>query len=195
MDTENRKQIINVYVDEAGQDSGSKIFTVVAVGVFGNERDGLDKMVIELEDITRTGRRKWNHAAHSRRVAFLSAILDHKVGKGSVFFGVYQKPIHFFFPVVEIIENTIVHMVAKDYIARVYVDGANKTVARALTNALRSRGISTRLVKGKREESEALIRLADMWAGCIRNAYLDKEDAKQLFERATKEHYLFDIGT
>jgi hypothetical protein len=85
-------------------------------------------------------------------------------------------------------------MVVKDYTAHVYVDGANKTVARALTNALRSRGISTLLAKGKREESEALIRLADMWAGCIRNAFLNKEDAKQLFERATKEHYLFDIG-
>jgi len=195
METANKKQLMYVYVDEAGQDDTSKIFTVVAVGVFGNERKALEHMVIELEDETRTGRRKWNHAAHSRRVAFLSAILNRKVGKGSVFFGVYQKPIHFFFAVVEIIEKTIIHMVAKDYLARVYVDGANKTVARALTNALRSRRISTRLVKGKRDESEALIRLADMWAGCIRNAFLDKEDAKQLFARATKEHYLFDIGT
>jgi hypothetical protein len=194
MDTVTKKQKIYVYVDESGQDDASKIFTVVAVGVFGNERNTLEHTVVELEDTTRTGRRKWNHAAHSRRVAFLSTILDRKVGKGNVFFGVYQKPIHYFFPVVEIIEKTIIHMVVKDYTARVYVDGANKTVARALTNALRSRGISTLLAKGKREENEALIRLADMWAGCIRNAFLNKEDAKQLFERATKEHYLFDIG-
>jgi hypothetical protein len=194
MDAAKKKQKIYVYIDEAGQDDASKTFTVVAIGVFGNERDTLERTVIELEDMTRTGRRKWNHATHSRRIAFLTAVLERKVGKGNVFFGVYQKPIHYFFPVVEIIEKAITHMVAKDYIARVYVDGANKTAARALTNDLRPRRISTRLVKGKREESEALIRLADMWAGCIRNSFLGKEDAKQLFERATKEHYLLDIG-
>lgn len=111
------------------------------------------------------------------------------------FFGIYPKPIHYFFPVVEIIEKAVMHMASKDYIARVYVDGANVTVARSLTNALRSRGVSTLMAKGKRDESEALIRLADMWAGCIRSALLGKKDAKELFERAKREHYLFNIGT
>jgi hypothetical protein len=189
-----KRQKIYIYVDESGQDDASKVFIVVAVGVFGNERDILEKTVIDLEDTMRTGRRKWNHAAHDRRVAFLTAILDRKIAKGNIFFGVYPKPIHYFFPAVEIIEKAVTHMVAKDYIARAYVDGANKTVARALTNALRSRGIATLMAKGKRDENEALIRLADMWAGCARGAFLEKQDAKKLFERAKKEHHLFDIG-
>jgi hypothetical protein len=120
-----KRQKIYVYVDESGQDDASKVFIVVAVGVFGNERNILENTVIQLEDAMHTGRRKWNHAAHSRRVAFLTAVLDRNIAKGNIFFGVYPKPIHYFFPVVEIIEKTITHMVVKDYIARVYVDGAN----------------------------------------------------------------------
>ena len=188
-------QKLYCYVDEAGQDDSSKVFTAVAVGVSGDERDTLENTAVELEDAARTGRRKWNSARHDRRIAYLNKILDRKIAKSNVFFGVYEKPIPYFFPVVEIIEKTIKRMAEKDYTARVYVDGANKTVAKALTNALRSRGISTRMVRGKREESEALIRLADMWAGCIRSAFLNKKDAKELFERAKRDGHLIDIGT
>jgi hypothetical protein len=186
---------VYVYVDESGQDDASKVFVAVAVGMFGNERYELEKAIIAHEDEARTGRRKWNHTRHARRVEFLSKILDREVGKKNVFFGIYQKPIHFFFPIVEIIEKTIKRMIEREYVAHVYVDGANKTVAQSLTNALRSRGITTRFARGKRDESEALIRLADMWAGCIRHAHLDKSDAKEIFERAKRRNYLFEIGT
>jgi len=190
-----KRKKLYVYVDESGQDDVSEVFIAVAIGVFGNERDELEKLVIDLEDEARTGRRKWNNMRHARRVEFFAKVIDRGVGKNNVFFGVYQKPIHYFFPVVEIIEKTIKRMAEKFYIAHVYVDGANKTVAQSLTNALRSRGIATRLARGKRDESEVLRRLADMWAGCVRNAYLGKNDAKELFERAKSRNYLFEVGT
>lgn len=189
------RQKFYVFVDESGQDDTSKVFIVVAAVVLGDDRIPTEKLIIDLEDAAKTGRRKWNSTRHDRRAAYLSSVLDRNAAKGAVFFGVYQKPIHFFFPVVEIIEKSIKGAINGDYTARVYVDGANKKVASALTNALRSRGVSVRMARGKREESEALIRLADMWAGCIRSAYLGKPDAKMLFEKAQRERYLVDIGT
>lgn len=188
-------QKLYCYVDESGQDPKSEAFIVVAVVVFGEERLAMQDTLIVTEDAARTGRRKWNKLKHDRRMRYLSKVLDKNIGRNKVFFGRYKKPIPYFFPVIEVLEKAITEIGGKAFLANVYVDGINKTVARALTNALRSRGISLRMVKGKRDESEPLIRLADMWAGCIRSALLGKKDAQAIFKRAQDEKYLFDIGT
>jgi len=56
--------------------------------------------------------------------------------------------------------------------------------AAELTNALRDRGVILDRVKSRRDESEPLIRLADMWAGCIRAANLGGGDEKEILDRA-----------
>ena len=62
-----------------------------------------------------------------------------------------------------------------------------------LTNALRATGISLRMVKGCRDESEPIIRLADMWAGCIRSALFGHKDAQDIVKRAKEESYLREL--
>lgn len=188
-------QKLYCYVDESGQDVTSKFFVVVAVLVFAEDRMTLQDRLLTKEDAARTGRRKWNNLQHNRRLVYLRSLLDQSIGSKRVFFVRYKKPIPYFFPVIEILEKSINHMGGSSISARVYVDGTNKTIARALTNALRSRGISLTMIKGKRDENEPLIRLADMWAGCIRSALLHKFDAQEIFERAQKEDYLVEIKT
>jgi len=70
------------------------------------------------------------------------------------------------------------------------VDGIDRKKASELTNALRARGLSLGFVKSRRDESEPLIRLADMWAGCIRAALLGRNEEQRLLERARKAGYL-----
>jgi len=63
----------------------------------------------------------------------------------------------------------------------VFVDGIDRQKASELTNALRVRGVSLDKVRSRRDESEPMIRLADMWAGCIRAAREgSQEEAKML---------------
>ena len=189
------KQKLYCYVDESGQDAGSRFFVVVAVLVLSEGRLAIQDRLIALEDAARTGRRKWNNLRHSRRLDYLSSLLNQNIGNKKVFFSRYKKPIPYFFPVIEILEKAIKHVSGDSIHARVYVDGINQTVAMALTNALRARGISLTMVKGKRDENEPLIRLADMWAGCIRSALLQKADAQEIFKRAQTERYLVEIET
>lgn len=189
------KQKLYCYVDESGQDAGSRFFVVVAVLVFAEQRITLQDKLVVMEDAAQTGRRKWNNLRHNRRLAYLNSLLNQNIGNKKVFFARYKKPIPYFFPVIEILEKSI-NQVGDNYLtARVYVDGINKTVARALTNALRSRGISLNMIRGKRDENEPLIRLADIWAGCIRSALLQKTDAQEILKRAQEDHYLVEIKT
>lgn len=47
--------------------------------------------------------------------------------------------------------------------------------------------------KPRRDESEPLIRLTDMWAGCIRGYYLNKPKEKEIIENAKKKKCLREI--
>jgi electron transfer flavoprotein alpha/beta subunit len=76
------------------------------------------------------------------------------------------------------------------YTARVFVDGIDRKKAAELTNALRLRGVSLEMVRGRRDESEPAIRLADMWAGCVRAATLGRRQEESLLRRALDTGYI-----
>lgn len=93
------------------------------------------------------------------------------------------------------LEKAIKQAVQGAYRASIYVDGIDRQKAEELTNALRASGISLHRVKGRRDESEPLIRLADMWAGCMRSALLQHKDAQDILKRAKGEEYLHELTT
>ena len=77
--------------------------------------------------------------------------------------------------------------------ATIYVDGIDKKKALELTNALRTHGVSLRRVRSARDESEPLIRLADMWAGCARGAVLGNLGAQRMIRKAEKKNHVVTI--
>ena len=91
----------------------------------------------------------------------------------------------------EIVEKAIKDKArGKSYLAIVYVDGIDKKKAKELTNALRFKGIKLKYVRSARDESEPMIRLADRWAGCIRDALEGKEDNAKILSKAEKDKYI-----
>ena len=185
-------QKLSCYVDEAGQDPTSGFFVVVAV-VSEGEQDALRKKLEQLEKTTGTNRKKWHKVRHANRLRYLGLLLEQKMIAGEVYVAHYRKPLPYFFPMLEVIEKAIKAAARKPYRASIYVDGIDRYKAHQLTNALRERGVSLRIVKSRRDESEPFIRLADMWAGCIRDSLLKHSDTQDLFKRAKEERYLKDI--
>jgi Protein of unknown function (DUF3800) len=158
------KQKLYCYVDETGQDKTSSLFIVVAI-VSAAEQDRLRETLVEIEREAGTGARKWHKSHASRRLRYLNLALERRIGAGEVFFGSYQKPLPYFFPMLDVLERAIRRKAVTPYTARVFVDGIDKKKAAELTNALRLRDISLEMVRSRRDESEPVIRLADMWAG------------------------------
>lgn len=185
---------IVVYVDESGQDDTSKFFIVVAV-VTSHNQEELRKQLLDIEAEAQTHGMKWHRTRHDRRMRYLTLVLQRHIVFGGLYFGRYEKPLPYFFPMIDVLEQAIKQSAKTKYRASIYVDGIDKNIAQKLTNALRARHISLRLVQSKRDESEPLIRLADMWAGCIRGALMDGDESKQMFERAQKSGYLKEITT
>lgn len=185
-------QKLYCYVDETGQDIGSEFFIVVAV-VSDKEQDLLRNQLLEIEYLSKIGRRKWHKSRPDRRKQYLQLVLEKGIGKGEVYFGRFKKPLPYFLPTMETIEKAIFNKGKENYKAIVYIDGIDKKKAAELTNALRLRGIKLELVRNRRDESEPLIRLADRWAGCIRAAFLERKDEKELLEEAKNREFLREI--
>lgn len=187
-------QKLYVYVDESGQDYTSEFFVVVAV-VSVKDQEEVRKQLVIIEQIAGTNRKKWHKLRYNHRMRYLILVLERKIVAGDVYAAYYKKPIPYFFPIITVLEKAIKQATQGDYHANIYVDGIDRQKAKELTNALRASGISLRMVKSRRDESEPLIRLADMWAGCIRSALLRHKDAQDILKRAKKEEYLRELTT
>ncbi len=180
------------YVDETGQDPTARFFIVVAV-VSDQDQERLREWITRVEDLARTGHRKWHKIQPRRRIAFLTEVLRQKLGHGGVFFGSFRKPIPYFFPMLEVVEHAIRRSARPPYVARIHVDGIDRSKALQLTNALRALGISLVRVRSRRDESEPLIRLADMWAGGIRAAREGRPAERALLGEALRTGYLEEL--
>lgn len=185
-------QKLYAYLDETGQDHTAAFFYVVAV-VNDQDQEQLRERAVRAEDLARTGHRKWHKTQPKKRMAFLTEVLHQKLGHGDVFFGAYPKPIPYFFPMLDVLEYAIRRKATPPYVARIHVDGIDRTKALQLTNALRARGISLELVRSRRDESEPLIRLADMWAGCIRAARAGRSPERAFLTAALRAAYLEEL--
>lgn len=186
-------QKLYVYADESGQDPSSAFFFVVAVAN-DQDQERLRERLIRVESLADTSGLKWHKTQPARRLKYLEAVLKQKLGHGAVFFGVYPKPIPYFFPLLDVVEYAIRRRAQLPYTARVHVDGIDRKKAAELTNALRRRGIKLDAVRSRRDESEPLIRLADMWAGCIRAARFGRPPEQAVLERAQCSGYLAEVG-
>ena len=184
-----QKQKLYCYVDESGQDPASAVFIVVAVlSDLGQEE--LRESLIAIEERTGVRHSKWHNSKPARRLHYIEVVLERNVGFGDVFFGSYPKPLPYFLPLLDVLESAIKTKARAPYTARVFVDGIDLKKARELTNALRLHGVSLDMVRGKRDESEPVIRLADMWAGCIRGAIMGRAEERALLQRAMESNYI-----
>ncbi len=186
-------QKLYCYVDETGQDARSNVFIVVAI-VSEEEQSRLRQQLIDAEQTSGIGISKWNNASHDRRMKFLQIVLDQGIAKGDLFYSSYEKPIPYFFPLLDLVAKAIKAKAEGTYKTKVYVDGIDRKKSKELTNALRVEGISLGLVKMRRDESEPLIRLADRWAGCGRAAIEGNSEPKRVVNQAKQLEYLREIA-
>lgn len=99
-------QKLYCYLDETGQDASSDIFVVVAV-VSAKEQDPLRQAIMDIENLAGTGRRKWHKSRSPRRLRYLTLAFERNLGREEIFFGSYPKPLPYFFPLLEVLEDAI----------------------------------------------------------------------------------------
>ncbi len=184
------------YVDETGQDSRGKFFIVVAV-VVGQQRDMLELFLEQAETQTGKGKVKWTKSGQKRKDNYLNAVLLPQQFKNSLFYRIYENGGAYEDLTVLAIAQAINLYREKyklnTYQATVLVDGLKGAEVHRVGRDLHNLGVKTRKIRGVKDESEPLIRLADAVAGLIRQAYLGVDDYQKMKLKLQKEKVLNEL--
>lgn len=175
------------YVDETGQDTPGRLF-VVSVVVVNVEREALAARLEEIERQSGKGKVKWIHSRHPARLAYIQSVLASTVCTGILYFSAYRRNRSYMALTALSTAKAIILASAQSAGTTVYVDGLPKARFRWFGVELRRLGVRTRKVGGvRREDSDAMIRLADACCGFVRLALSGaSREVMELFEQAKK---------
>lgn len=182
-------QKLYCYVDESGQETEGKLF-VVALVVVGLERDELEVALSAIEERTGKRKAKWRRSNFCNRLAYLEEAFILPALQGALMFAKYGETREYVPLTVAAVAKAILARAHEPYHATVFVDGLPRHDIRWFAHELRALHVRVKKVRGARDESDALIRLADAVAGFIRD-YLDGESyARELYRKATERKVL-----
>ncbi len=181
------------YVDESGR--GTSPF-FVAVVVVANERDTISLFCEKAENESRKGRIKWQKTKYDRRLAYLRMILGDSRFIRALFFSFFDQVEDYDLATVIAITRVIDYvnpMGAKK--VEIFVDGLSDKQQRNYSVHIRQQTLSFINIRGVvRDESNALIRLADALAGFVNDAQCKQsQDILELFLRAQKSGVIIQV--
>jgi hypothetical protein len=158
------------YVDESGQDTQGKLF-IVSIVVAAQERDHLIRVCETIEQESGKGRVKWIKTSYRQRLAYIQHVLSTPIFQGKLNFAVYRNTRDYSILTTQAIAQALNATGETDYKATVLIDGLPRTQERLVGHQLHQFGVHTKKVRGvKKDENDALIRLADAVCGFVRAA-------------------------
>jgi hypothetical protein len=80
-----------------------------------------------------------------------------------------------------------------DYKATVFVDGLQKALIRPFGSLLRRHAVRTEKIRGVRDETEPLIRLADAISGIVRAASEGRREFVVLLDKAKEDGLVHEL--
>lgn len=181
------------YVDETGQDTRGSLF-IVSVVVAASERDEMRRVCETIERETGKNRVKWSDAAHSRRLAFIQRVFSEPVFQGRLNFAAYYDSRDYVSLTVDAISRSLRVSTGTECEATVMIDALPRSSERAVGLRLRRQGIRAKKVRGVKDESDALIRLADALCGFVRSAKEGLPAAQKLLGQALETGWCKDVS-
>ena len=181
------------YVDETGQDTECKLF-IVSVVIAQKDRAEISELLEKIEKDTGKGKTKWVRTRKEFKVAYLERVLTSKVFRHKIFYSLSEDTKAY----KEITLITIASAItavkdSSDYKASIFIDGLQKSEIFKVGSGLRKIGVHTEKVRGVRDESNAIVRLADAIAGLIREQTEKIEYAKKLYKVGTDNKSLIKV--
>jgi hypothetical protein len=178
-------QKIYAFVDESGQETKGALF-LVSVVVADHEYDHINDLLIEIEEQSGKRLRKWSKARFGYRLAYIEAVIEQPLFRGLILFSRHANSQAYFDLTVETTARAIHHK-NKEALATVVVDGLRGRDVNRFKTRLRGSGVNVRKVRGARDESEPIVRLADAVAGFVRDFLEGQAYAAKLYEKAIRD--------
>ena len=178
---------IYCYIDESGQDTGGDFF-VVALVVTGKERDDLSKKLLLIEQETGKKTTKWSKSKKEISIQYLTKIFESPEFKNKIYYSLKKDTKAYKELTILAIAATINKIKTNEnYKASIFIDGLLQSEIKIVSTSLRQIGIRTEKVRGVRDESNPIIRLADSIAGLISRNQKKSDYTQSLIDIGTKK--------
>jgi len=187
---------IYCYVDETGQDTGGKLFIVVSIVVMA-EKTAVEIFLDACE--TKSGRykNKWQKSTRIKRRRYVDIALSPALLREKIFWRMYKKSKNYIELTAEMVADSINTYFKNHGIvsgeANIIIDGLNKKEKVRITQIIRQRRIKINKIRGMRDQSNSLIRLADTVAGMVRDASEGSRDWQPVVEKLKKGGVINEI--
>jgi hypothetical protein len=187
-------KMLYCYVDESGQHTQGRLFVVTAVFA-GTDRDELLKICEKIEERSGKGRTKWHKSDYQQRLAYIRQILDNPVFLRRLNYAVYWQTRDYTGATATTIAKTFrIASPPENYKAIVTIDGLPHSQEEPLGVTLRHLGVRIKHVRGLKDETDALIRLADAICGLLMAAFEGQPPMVSIFERGKRNGFLVDVS-
>ena len=174
-------------MDESGQDTKGKLF-VVGLVVLEKEKDDIEKLLLKIEKSSKKGDRKWTKSRKKERLAYIYALLESDKFNYKLYYSAFQNfGLNYYYQTIISVAKLYHSKPAyKNLIMSITVDALHKSKRKLAGAELRKLGVKTTLIKGKRDDSSPLLRLADSIAGFVRNGIEKHPDYTSVFKECVK---------
>lgn len=183
------------YVDETGQDTRGAVFIVAAIIVGEEALDQWRSACEDIERLSRKGKRKWMRTTPDRRLAYMRLVLQKHLFVERLTFARHTDTRDYD----RLTAQTIALAVRRaggEGNNVVLIDALPKELWKDYARWIRRSGAKVEKVRGvRREEEDAIMRLADAVCGFVRIAYTGQSELKDMFESAVKQGRIVDLRT
>lgn len=188
-----KKQKLYCYVDETGQDTQGELF-VVSVVITQEDRDEVIKLLESIESETGKKATKWHKTRKDIKRIYIENILQRKMLKDKIFYSLFKDAGQYKELSVITIATAINSAKEQDeYKASIFIDGLQKSEVLIIGISLRRLGIKAEKVRGVKDESNSIIRLADAIVGFVREYVEGTDYTKQLYKLGIKNKTLQEV--
>jgi hypothetical protein len=179
-------QKIYAFVDESGQETEGELF-LVSVVVTNEDYEQINALLMEIEQQSGKLLKKWSKARFKSRLAYIQAVIEQPLFRDLIFFSRHTNSQAYFELTVETTARAIHCRNKEASPTTVTVDGLRGRDVDRFKTRLRGSGINVRKVRGARDESEPIVRLADAAVGFIRDFLEGQAYAVKLYEKAIRD--------
>ncbi|MBI2464805.1 DUF3800 domain-containing protein [Candidatus Shapirobacteria bacterium] len=177
---------INTYTDESGQDTKWKEFVVSTIICLTKDSEIIEAKLDKAEKNSNK-HQKWFKSNNQRRQEYVNQLLDNKVLlESSIYFSKYHNKTDY----VSLVTSHIVKAI-KSYSSetnldiKIFIDKVDHKTLAKVKKELKLYRLKVNKIRGVRDESSSLIRLADSICGMIRD--LNNPNHPDIYSRLFKK--------
>lgn len=171
---------IYCFVDETGQDTVGKLFIVVIVVIRNLFIDEIRQGLSNIENITGKHKSKWGKTKHEIRSRYIKSTLKLIKKSGHVYYAsFFQTKEYVALTAFALAQAISIHSDKLPTESTIIIDGLKSAEQTKVSKLMKIFNIKYAKIRGARDESEPVLRLADSIAGLVRDA----EEKNDFFEK------------